>query len=95
MIDTGGSIIQGAEALLKRGATSVMAACTHAVFSGNASQRLQDSVVSQVVALDTVPIPSSKQFPKLTILPSAPLLGEAIKRIHTNGSVSGLFDGWR
>ena len=95
MIDTGGSIIMGAEALLKRGATGVMAVCTHAVFSGNAPQRLQDSVVSRVVALDTVPIPSVKQFPKLTVLPSAPLLGEAIVRIHTNESISTLFDGWR
>lgn len=95
MIDTGGSIIMGAEALLKRGATGVMAACTHAVFSGNASQKLQDSIVSRVLALDTVPIPSVKQFPKLTILPSAPLLGEAIRRIHTNESISTLFDGWR
>lgn len=95
MIDTGGSIIMGAEALLKRGATGVMAACTHAVFSGNAPQRLQDSVVTRVVSLDTVPIPSVKQFPKLTILPSAPLLGESIFRIHTNESISTLFDGWR
>lgn len=95
MIDTGGSIIQGAEALLKRGAKEVMAACTHAVLSGNASQRLQDSVVSRVVTMDTVPIPSMKQFPKLTVLPIAPLLGQAIRRIHLNESVSTLFDDWR
>jgi ribose-phosphate pyrophosphokinase len=95
MIDTGGSIIQGAEALLKRGATEVHAAATHAVFSGNASQRLQDSVVTSVVTLDTVPIPSVKQFPKLTVLPAAPLIGEAIRRIHTNESISTLFDDFR
>ncbi len=95
MIDTGGSIIQGAEALLKRGAIEVIATCTHAVFSGNAPQRLQDSVVSRVVTMDTVPIPSVKQFPKLTILPIAPLLGQAIKRIHLNESVSTLFHDWR
>lgn len=95
MIDTGGSIITGAEVLLKRGATEVVACCSHAVFSGNASQRLQDSVVSKVIVTDTVPIPSVKMFPKLTILPSAPLLGEAIKRIHLNESVSELFDDWR
>lgn len=95
MIDTGGSIIQGAEALLKRGATEVMAACTHAVLSGNASQRLQDSVVSRVVTMDTVPIPSVKHFPKLTTLPIAPLLGQAIRRIHLNESVSTLFHDWR
>lgn len=95
MIDTGGSIITGAEVLLKRGATEVVACCTHAVFSGNASQRLQDSVVARVICTDTVPIPSVKMFPKLTVLPSAPLLGEAIRRIHLNESVSELFDDWR
>lgn len=95
MIDTGGSIITGAEVLLKRGATEVVACCSHAVFSGNASQRLQDSVVSRVIVTDTVPIPSVKMFPKLTILPAAPLLGEAIRRIHLNESISVLFDDWR
>ena len=95
MIDTGGSIIQGAEALLKRGATEVVASCTHAVFSGNAPQRLQDSPISKVVTLDTIPIGSEKMIPKLTILPSAPLIGEAIRRIHLNESVSSLFDQWR
>ncbi len=92
MIDTGGSIIQGAEALLKRGATEVMCSCTHAILSGNASQRLQDSVVSRTICMDTYPIPSDKVFPKLTVLPIAPLLGEAIRRIHQNKSVSSLFN---
>ena len=95
MIDTGGSIIMGAEALLKRGAKEVVASCTHAVFSGNAPQRLQDSVVSKVICMDTIPIGSEKMIPKLTVLPSAPLIGEAIRRIHLNESVSTLFDEWR
>lgn len=95
MIDTGGSVIQGAEALLKRGATEVVVTCTHAVLSGNAPQRLQESVISKVVALDTLPIGSEKMIPKLTVLPSAPLIGEAIKRIHLNESISTLFDEWR
>ncbi|HRJ26322.1 MAG TPA: ribose-phosphate pyrophosphokinase [Fimbriimonadaceae bacterium] len=95
MIDTGGSVIMGAEALLKRGATEVVVSATHAVLSGNASQRLQDSVITKVITTDTVPIPSVKQFPKLTILPCAPLLGEAIKRIYLNESVSELFESWR
>ncbi len=95
MIDTGGSVVHGAETLLKSGAIEVMACCTHAVFSGDASSRLQDSVLSRVVAMDTVPISPQKQFPKLTVLPIAPLLGEAIKRIHQNRSVSTLFDDWR
>lgn len=95
MIDTGGSIIQGAEALMKRGATEVLACCTHPVFSGNASQRLQDSVVSHVVTMDTIPLGSVKEFPKLKVLPISPLLGEAIRRIHLNESVSTLFNSWR
>jgi ribose-phosphate pyrophosphokinase len=95
MVDTGGSVVHGAETLIKNGAIEVMACCTHAVFSGTASQRLQDSVLSKVVAMDTVPIPVDKQFGKLTVLPVAPLLGEAIKRIHMNRSVSTLFDDWR
>jgi ribose-phosphate pyrophosphokinase len=95
MVDTGGSVIQGAEALLKRGATDVIVSGTHAVFSGNASQRLQDSVISRVIVMDTIPIPSEKLFPKLTVLPISPLLGEAIRRIHTNQSVSSLFNTWR
>jgi ribose-phosphate pyrophosphokinase len=95
MVDTGGSVVHGAEALLKSGAIEVMACCTHPVFSGDATTRLQSSVLSRVVAMDTVPIPSQKQFTKLTVLPVAPLLGEAIKRIHMNRSVSTLFDDWR
>jgi len=95
MIDTGGSIIQGAEALMKRGATQVMCACTHAILSGNASQRLQDSVVTEVIAADTIPIPSDKMIPKLKVLSVAPLLGEAIRRIHCDESVSTLFESWR
>lgn len=95
MIDTGGSVIHGAEALMKRGATEVVVCATHAVFSGNASQRLQDSVVNRVVVTDTLPISKQRMFPKLTILPCAPLLGEAIRRIHMNESVSTLFKQWR
>lgn len=95
MIDTGGSIISGAEALINRGAADVMACCTHPVFSRDASHRLQDSVLSEVVTLDTIPIPSEKHFEKLTVLTSAPLLGQAIRRIYLNESVSELFHGWR
>ncbi|MFI5385845.1 MAG: ribose-phosphate diphosphokinase [Fimbriimonadales bacterium] len=95
MIDTGGSIISGAEALINRGAGDVMACCSHPVFSRDATERLQDSVLSEVITLDTIPIPPEKRFAKLTVLPSAPLIGEAIRRIHLNESVSELFHGWR
>lgn len=95
MIDTGGSVIQGAEALLKRGAKEVVASCTHPVLSGSAPQRLQESPISRVITLDTIPIPAEKMISKLTILPAAPLIGEAIRRIHLNESVSVLFNEWR
>lgn len=95
MIDTGGSIVRGAEELVKRGAREVIACCTHAVLSGAAAQRLQDSVLSRVVTMDTVPLSGDKRVPKLTCLPIAPLLGETIRRIHLDESVSSLFDDWK
>lgn len=95
MIDTGGSVVMGAEQLMKRGATEVIICASHPVLSGNASQRLQDSVISKVVVTDTIPISSEKMFPKLTVLHCAPLIGEAISRIHNNESVSGIFENWR
>jgi ribose-phosphate pyrophosphokinase len=95
MIDTGGSIVVGAQALLDRGASEVIASCTHPVFSAEATHRLQDSCLTEVVTLDTIPISEDKRFPKLTVLPCAPLLADAIRRIYTNESVSELFHGWR
>jgi ribose-phosphate pyrophosphokinase len=95
MIDTGGSIVSGAQALLDRGAKDVIACCTHPVFSRAASLRLQDSPLSKVVCLDTIPMTPEKMFPKLTVLPSAKLLADAIRRIHCNESVSELFGDWR
>lgn len=95
MIDTGGSIISGAEALLQRGAREVIATCTHPVFSGTALHRLQDSIISRVICLDTIPIAREKRVGKLTVLESAPLIGEAIRRIYMNESVSVLFHEWR
>lgn len=95
MIDTGGSIIGGAEALMQRGAREVIAACTHAVFSGSALHRLQDSIFSKIVCLDTIPISRENRVPKLTVLESGHLIAEAIRRIHLNESVSSLFNDWR
>ncbi len=95
MIDTGGSIVNGAQALMNRGAREVVACCTHPVFSQDAATRLQDSCLSSVVSLDTIPIPEEKRFEKLTILPVAPLIANAIRRIHLNESVSELFHDWR
>lgn len=95
MIDTGGSIIGGAEALMQRGAREVMATCTHAILSGQALIKLQESVLSRIITLDTIPVVQEPWATKLTVLESAPLIAEAIRRIYMNESVSSLFTDWR
>ncbi len=95
MIDTGGSIISGAQALMDRGAREVIACASHAVFSKDARTRLQDSCLSEIVVLDTIPNEIDERFSKLTVLASAPLIADAIRRIHLNESVSELFHEWR
>lgn len=95
MIDTGGSIISGAEALLERGATEVVATCTHPVFSRDAGLKLQASCLKEVVCLDTIPVTAEKRGSKITVLESHELIGEAIRRIHMNESISELFSAWR
>jgi len=92
MIDTGGTIVQGAQACLDHGAREVITACTHAVLSGPALERLQASCLSQVVITNTIPLRGKELVcPKLHQLSVAPLLGEAIRRIHEDESVSSLF----
>ncbi len=95
MIDTGGSIVAGAQALMNRGAKSVTACCSHAIFSRDASERLQASCLEEVVVLDTIPTKPERTFPKLTTLTCAPLLADAMSRIYRNESVSALFQDWR
>jgi ribose-phosphate pyrophosphokinase len=91
-VDTGGSLRQAVNVLLKHGATETYSSSTHPILSGDATQRIADSPVSEVVVTDTVPIPESKKLDKITVLPIAPLLGEAIDRIHTGESVGAMFD---
>ncbi len=92
MIDTAGTIVQGAQACADQGAREVWTACTHAVLSGPALDRLQTSCIAQVVITDTIPLRGKEQnCPKLHQLSVAPLLGEAIRRIHEDESVSSLF----
>lgn len=93
MIDTAGTLCQAAEVLIEMGAKSVMACCTHAVFSGPAIERLKASAIDEVVILDTIELDSDKRFDKLTILSSAKLFAEAIRRIYQNESVSEIFNG--
>jgi len=92
MIDTAGTIVQGAQACADKGAREVWTACTHAVLSGPALQRLQQSCLTQVIVTNTIPSKGKEQVcPKIHQLSVAPLLGEAIRRIHADESVSSLF----
>ena len=93
MIDTGGTIVKAAEALYDYGATEVMIAATHAVFSGPAVDRLKNSRVSEVVVTNTLPLSEDKRFDKLTELSIAPLIARAIREVFDDGSVTSLFDG--
>jgi ribose-phosphate pyrophosphokinase len=91
-IDTAGSLINTVSTLIERGAQEVYACCSHPVFSGPAIQRIASSPVKEVVVTDTIPVNDEKKLDKITILPIAPLLGEAIHRIHTGQSVGALFE---
>jgi len=96
MIDTGGSVIAGANALLERGAREVYAACTHPVFSGNAAERLLASPIKKIIVTDTIPLPPEKRDSKIEVVSVSGILADAIKRIHLEGSVSELFsEHWK
>jgi len=91
-IDTAGSLASAVDTLLKAGAKEVYACCTHPVFSGRAIERISASKVKEVVVADTIPVNGKKKINKITVLPIAPLLGEAIHRIHTGMSVGAMFE---
>jgi len=92
MIDTAGTLVNAAQAIMDQGATEVSACATHAVLSGNAVRRIQDSVLSEVIVSDTIPLrEEARNCPKIRSISFAPLIGEAIKRIHEEKSVSILF----
>jgi len=93
MIDTGGSIVKAADLLFENGATDVIIAVTHGIFSPPAIDRLKNSQVSEVIVTNTLPIHPEQQFDKLTVLSIAPLLGMAIKEVFEDGSVTSLFHG--
>jgi ribose-phosphate pyrophosphokinase len=93
MIDTAGTLVNGAETLITAGATEVYAAATHAVLSDPATDRLKNSPIHQVVVTNTLPIPSEKQIDKLTILSIAPTIAQTIKAVFEEESVSELFHG--
>jgi ribose-phosphate pyrophosphokinase len=94
-VDTGGSITLAAEAVMAHGATGVYASCVHPVLSGPAIERLRDSPIIELVVTDTIPIPPEKRLDKITVLSIAPLIGEAIQRVHTGASVGMMFENER
>lgn len=92
MVDTAGTLSNAVYALKERGARSVYAAATHALFSGPAVERLQAAPLEEMVVTNTIAIPEDKQFDKLRVLSVANLLAKAINHVHSNESVSQLFE---
>jgi len=93
MIDTGGTIVKAAEALMNEGAAGVIIAATHAILSDPAVDRLKNSTATEIVITNTLPLPAEKQFDKLTTLSIAPLVARAIREVFEDGSVTSMFDG--
>jgi ribose-phosphate pyrophosphokinase len=90
-IDTGGTLMEVVRALQREGTDEIYACATHGVLSDPAVERIRDSVLREVVVTDTIPLPPSKRIPKIKTLSVAPLIGEAIRRIHLGQSVGALF----
>jgi ribose-phosphate pyrophosphokinase len=93
MIDTGGTIVKAAEALMNEGAADVIIAATHPILSDPAVDRLKNSPASEIIVTNTLPIPQDRHFDKLTVLSIAPLISQAIHEVFADGSVTKLFDG--
>jgi ribose-phosphate pyrophosphokinase len=92
IIDTAGTLVKTADALIREGATNVYAACTHAIFSGPAVERIEKSQLKEVVATDSVPVSEAcRQLKKVKILSVANLLARGIRSIHEETSISELF----
>ncbi|WP_449538329.1 ribose-phosphate diphosphokinase [Ferdinandcohnia sp. Marseille-Q9671] len=92
IIDTAGTITLAANALMENGAAEVYACCTHPVLSGPAIERIQNSKIKELVVTNTILLPEEKKIDKIKELSVAPLIGEAIIRVHEQQSVSTLFD---
>jgi ribose-phosphate pyrophosphokinase len=92
MVDTAGTLTQAADALVEKGAAKVAAACTHPVLSGAAIKKINHSAIEELLVTDTIPLhEEAHSCKKIVVLSVSQLLGEAIKRIHHNDSVSSLF----
>ena len=92
IVDTAGSLVEGAKALQEFGAKSVTACVTHAVLTDPACERIANSNIKELIVTNTIDIPEERRLPNITVLSVAPLLGEAILRIFQEESVSSLFD---
>ncbi len=92
MIDTAGTIVNAAKALRSLGAKAVYCSATHGLLSGPAIDRLSDEAVTKVILTDTIPLPAERKLDKIIQVSMAPLFAEAIRRIHSDDSVSSLFD---
>jgi ribose-phosphate pyrophosphokinase len=92
MIDTAGTVVQGAEVLLAKGAERVTAAATHGVFSGPAIDRLKNAPIDEVVITNTLPLPEEKRLDKIVVLSVAAILADAIRAVFEDASVSELFN---
>src|SRR5690606_12324380 len=92
LIDTAGTITQGASALIEKGAKEIYACCTHGVLSGPAIERIASSPIEKLVITDTIPLTPEKQIDKIEVLSVAPLFAEAIDRIYEGLPVSVLFE---
>lgn len=92
MIDTAGTICQGAQALIDNGASEVVACCSHAVLSGPAIERLKASKLSKIIVLDTIELPEEKRIDKIEIVSIADLFAEAIERVYTDLPISKLYE---
>ena len=91
MIDTAGTITNGAQALIDRGASKVYACCTHGVLSGPAIERIKNSCIEQLVMLDTITLSDEKKIDKIKTLSDAPIFGQAIDKVYEETSISTLF----
>ncbi|MCI8499995.1 MAG: ribose-phosphate pyrophosphokinase [Clostridia bacterium] len=92
MIDTGGTIVQGAQALVDAGATEIYACCTHSVLSGPAIERLGKSPIKELVMLDTIQLPADKMLPKFKILSTADIFAAAIENVYLDKPMSKIYD---
>ena len=92
MIDTGGTIVQGAQALVDAGAVEIKACCTHAVLSGSAIEKLEASPIDELVMLDTIYLPPEKRVPKMKILSTADIFAAAIENVYLDKPMSKIYD---